>query len=341
MKKRIVAGFLAVVMTVFAIGGCGSSADSDTAAQKSETGSSTETDEGTVLRVAGQSNNVLFAPIALAYHLGYLEEELDSIGVDLEWSVFASGPLANEAVASGEADISYMCDLPAIIAKSSGMEIEVVEGLGYGEKTTGLLVAADSDIESVADLKGKTVGYLVGSFNQHLLALLLAEEGMTLDDVETINLGNEDHETALISGEIDASVTCAPNLTKFITDGEVRLIADGTGIKKSNTIVYALSSYAEEHPLVMEALIRATDRAIEYIEEDPDAAIAFLAEAENIDEEILSQVVQGQVFATDLTDDDITEIESVKDFSVEYDIIANDFDIDDFINTTYLESVHE
>lgn len=108
------------------------------------------------------------------------------------------------AVAAGEADLGFMADLPAIIAKSTGQEIEIVSNVAYGEKAIAVLVSPDSDIKSVADLKGKKVAYATGSYAQHLLALLLDQEGLSLKDVESVNLGAGDQPAALANGQVDA-----------------------------------------------------------------------------------------------------------------------------------------
>lgn len=341
--KKLLSVLLTVSLSLLTLAGCGSENTSDASLaekQNDEAVASADSDEGAVLRIAAQPYS-LFASVYVAHKLGYFEEELDKIGASYEWLEFQSGPLVNEAVAAGEADTGFMADLPAIIAKSSGQDIEVVSGLGYGEKSTAVLVSPDSDIKSIADLKGKKIAYIVGSYNQHLLALLLNQEGLTLDDVETINLTNADHATVLSNGDVDATVTCEPFVSKFTTEGSAKVLADGTGIKKSNMVNYFVKSYAEEHPLVVQAYIRALDRADEYIAENPTEAAELTAEDFGVDAELNEKVMSNMVFTTDLTDEDINEIESVKNFSLEYDIIQNDFDINDFVTTEYLEAVNE
>lgn len=331
--KKFLSILLASALTILTLSGCGTSSAKD-----NSTASETGSESGTVLRIAAQPYSI-FAPVYVAHKKGYLDEELSKIGASYEWVEFQSGPLVNEAVAAGEADMGFMADLPAIIAKSSGQNIEVVSGIGYGEKSTAVLVKPDSDIKSIADLKGKKVAYIVGSYNQHLLAKLLNKAGLTLDDIETVNLPNGDHATVLSSGDVDATVTCEPFVSKFTSEGSAKILADGTGIKKSNMINYFEKSYADEHPLVVEAYIRALNRANDYIASNPKEAAELTAEDFGVDAALNQKVMNNMVFTTDLTEDDIKEIDSVKAFSVEYGIIKNDFDINDFINTKYLEAV--
>ena len=55
----------------------------------------------------------------------------------------------------------------------------------------------------------------------------------------------------------------------------------------------------------------------------------------------MKKIIQNFTYSTELTDDDIKEITAVKDFSLEAGIISEDVNIDEFINTKYLEEVNK
>ena len=235
--------------------------------------------------------------------------------------------------------MGFMADLPAIISRSTGQEIEVVSNVAYGEKGLAVLVGTDSDIKSVADLKDKKVAYATGSYAQHLLALLLDGEGLTLDDVQSINLAAADQPAALANGEVDAIVIWEQYISMLTSEGTAKVLADGTGVKKGNMINYFVSDYAEQHPLVVQAYIKALNRADELIASDPETAAEAIAEDFGVDKDLMIQILGNFTYTTELTDDDIAEIEKVKDFSLEAGIIEQDFDINDFINTEYLDAI--
>lgn len=315
----------------------GSSSDSAYCSCRSITVQAKGEDDRTVLRIAAQPYP-LYSSVWVAYELGYLDEELNA---EYTWTEFQSGPLVNEAVAAGEADLGFMADLPAIIAKSTGQEIEIVSNVAYGGKGVAVLVSSDSDIKSVADLKGKKIAYATGSYAQHLLALLLNQEGLSLKDVESVNLGAGDQPAALANGQVDALVIWEQYISKLTTDGTAKVLADGTGIKRGNMVNYAVSSYAEEHPDVIEAYIKALDRADDYIKEKPEDAAKLVADDFGVEEDVMEKILSNLTFTTELTTDDIDEIKKVKDFSLEEGIIESDVDIDSFINTEYLDAVEK
>ena len=70
---------------------------------------------------------------------------------------------------------------------------------------SSLVVLQDGPIESLADLKGKKVGYSVGGFEDALLGTMLAAADLTLDDIELVNV-NFSLSPSLISGQVDAVI---------------------------------------------------------------------------------------------------------------------------------------
>lgn len=353
MKKRILALALATVLGLGTLTGCGSAAaktaqaadaagadtseNNNTEAAEADTGKTADTSaEGKVLRVAAQSYP-LYSPINAAYELGYFDEEFDAIGASYTWTEFASGPLVNEAVAAGEGDVGFMADLPAIIARSSGQDIQIVSGVSTGERSLAVLVRADSDINDIRDLKGKQIAYAFGSYAQHLLSLVLDQAGLTFDDVESINLGAADSPAALDNGDVDAIVIWEQFITKLTEEGTAKVLIDGTGIKKSNMVLYSVKDFAEANPELIEAFIRATDRGAKYIKENPEAAAAILAPRYNVTEDEMIKIFGNFDFSVSLSDGDIKEITNVADYAFEAGIIANPVDGSAFINTSYLK----
>lgn len=331
MKKTefVVTLVFVAVLAFGAVTGCG----------KSDTKKSTDSKkENTVVRIAAQPYP-LYTPVYVAKNLGFLDEELKKVGAECQWSEFKSGPLVNEAVAAGEADLGFMADLPAIIAKSTGQDIEVVSNVAYGEKGLAVLVKSDSDITSIKDLKGKKVAYATGSYAQHLLALLLDKEGLSLNDVESINLAGGDQPAALTNGEVDAIVIWEQFISQLTSSGEAKVLADGTGIKRGNMITYFVKKYAEQNPDVVKAYIRALNRANEVLKSDPDKAAKTVAGDFDVEEGLMKKIIANFDYHTELTKEDIDEITKVKDFSLQSGIISSDVNIDEFITTKYLDEI--
>lgn len=337
--KKYITWLAVAVVAIGVLSGCGTS--SHTASQEKAPITTTEgTDEGAVLRIAAQPYP-LYTTVYVAHNLGYIDEELQKIGAKETWTEFKSGPLVNEAVAAGEADVGFMADLPAIIAKSQGHDISIVSNIAYGEKALAVLVPTDSSIQSVADLKGKKVAYAKGSYAQHLLALLLEKQGLTLDDVQTVNLNAAEQVTALSTHEVDAIVIWEQYITKLTSTGQAKILADGTGIKRGNMINYFVTAYADKHPLVVLAYLRALNRANEFIKQHPDQAAEATYKNFNVSKEEMTKILKNLTFTTALTEEDVQAITDVKDFSQKVGIIQDDVNMKEFIDQRYLDALQK
>jgi sulfonate transport system substrate-binding protein len=294
-----------------------------------------DTSGKTVLRVGAQPFP-LYSSLLVAHKQGYFEEELSKVNATYTWTLFNSGPLVNEAVAAGSADIGFMADMPAILARSAGQDIQVFAHVAYGERALALLVKNDSPITSLEQIKGKKIAYVKGSYAQHLTALLLEKAGLTFNDIVSVNLAAGDIPSALETNQIDGTVIWEQYVSQLVTSGRARVIADGTGIKKGNMVSYVVRSYAEAHPEVLAAYIKAGQRGSDYIRTNPREAAAAIAPDLRIDVTVVEEIFKNLIFYQNLTSEDIQEIRKVKDYILAEKIISNDVNIDQFITTRYL-----
>ena len=159
---------------------------------------------------------------------------------------------------------------------------------------------------------------------------------MTFDDVESINLGAADSPTALETGEVDAIVIWEQFITKLTEEGKAKVLIDGTGIKKSNMVLYVVSEYAAANPDAIVAFIKGTERGAQYIKDNPEDAAKVLAPIYSVTEDVMAKILQNFDFTVALSDDDITEILTVASYANEAGIIQNPVG-EEFIDTTYLK----
>lgn len=68
-----------------------------------------------------------------------------------------------------------------------------------------LVVLADGPIRSLADLKGRKIGFSVGGFEDALLGAMLERHGLALRDIELVNV-NFSLSPALLAGRVDAVI---------------------------------------------------------------------------------------------------------------------------------------
>jgi putative hydroxymethylpyrimidine transport system substrate-binding protein len=125
-------------------------------------------------------------------------------GLEVELIAPADANLPPKLVAAGRADlaISYQPQLHLQVAQ--GLPLTRI-GTLVATPLNSLVVLEDSPIRSIADLKGSKVGFSVGGFEDALLGAMLARHGLSIDDVELVNV-NFSLSPSLMSGQVDAVI---------------------------------------------------------------------------------------------------------------------------------------
>ena len=129
-------------------------------------------------------NTTTLYPNIVSRELGFCEQE----GIEVEVLSSETTVPYVAFLSNGQADV-VMLDAPQTFqAVNTGQPVSVVyEGMQYAPEALG--VNAESDVQSVTDLKGKTVG-LASDRDRATLSIFLDAEGLTIDDVQTVVVGD-------------------------------------------------------------------------------------------------------------------------------------------------------
>jgi NitT/TauT family transport system substrate-binding protein len=139
-------------------------------------------------------------------------------------------------------------------------------------------ILATNDIKSIADLKGKVVGRASTSVTQFFLNVLLLDAGLSEADIEPVELGAEDAGTAFLLQEVDAAVTWEPFLTQGRQSKHGHVLVDSTQTPGLlvDCIITKVAVF-DKRVAEFQALFRAWDAAVAYVEAHPKEAIEIMA----------------------------------------------------------------
>ena len=145
--------------------------------------------------------------VASAHLRGVLEQEFKKDGIKVSWLFFpGAGPATNEALANGKVDFALQGDLPSLVGRSTGLKTKVLFSTGrFGP--TYVVVPADSNVKSFADLKGKKFSIFKGTNGQITFNRVLEKYGFTERDLRVISQDAYSARTSLATGDIDATIT--------------------------------------------------------------------------------------------------------------------------------------
>jgi len=140
------------------------------------------------------------APLFVAEEMGYFAAH----GLEVEMIAPADPNDPPKLVAAGKADIALSYQPQLHVQVAAGLPLTRFGTLVATPLNT-LLVLEEGPINTIADLKGRKVGYSVGGFEDALLRAMLSRHGLTLDDITLVNV-NFSLSPSLLSGQVDAVI---------------------------------------------------------------------------------------------------------------------------------------
>lgn len=228
--------------------------------------------------------------VALLKGTGLLEKSLEDKSVTVSWSEFSSGPPLLEALAAGALDFGTTGDVPPLFAHASGGDLEFVGAYEGSALGSAILVHKDSGIATLADLKGKKLAFKRGSSAHNIALQLLRTVGLTLEEVEAVDLTPPDAGPAFANGSIDAWSIWDPYtaITEALPDTVTLASADG--VVPSYGFFSANTGFAQDNPDLVKGIIKKLQKAGKAAQNDLDGTVKAFAEATGLPEDILKVV---------------------------------------------------
>jgi len=124
--------------------------------------------------------------------------------LDVEFIAPADPNDPPKLVAAGKADIAVSYQPQLYLQHAQGLPLVRI-GTLIAAPLNSVVVLADSPVKTLADLKGKTVGFSVGGFEDALLGAMLEKNGLKLSDIKLVNV-NFALSSALMTRKVDAVI---------------------------------------------------------------------------------------------------------------------------------------
>jgi len=210
-----------------------------------------------------------------------------------DWKDYSSGsPITNQMMAN-KLDFGVMGDYPLIVngAKfqaTKSLETLYISGTGYNQKGSGnaIVVPINSDIQSLSELKGKSISVPVGSAAWGMTLKALQDLGIR-DQVTIKNQSPPVGAANIAQGKIDAHGDFCPWSEIMEFRGTGRKIFDGSeaGVPYLHGVVVR-KDYAEKYPEVVVAFMKAVIEAGEWVRKDPVMAATKLEKWTGVEREV-------------------------------------------------------
>ena len=212
---------------------------------------------------------------------------------------FNGGNDVIQAFGSGSIDIGIYGSSAGVKAMSPPLDLPislvwVADVIGSAEA----LVVFDAEIETIEDLKGRTVAVTFGATPHYVLLSMLADAGIA-DQVEVINLANDKMPAAARTGQIDAAWTWEPTLTELVETGG-HVVVDSVEAAAKGYVTFDMQTARDEflaaEPEFMAMWTRVQGRAAEMIAEDPATAAESIAAQLGVPPDVAAAQMEGYIY---------------------------------------------
>ncbi|TQW92463.1 NrtA/SsuA/CpmA family ABC transporter substrate-binding protein [Clostridioides difficile] len=242
-------------------------------------------------------------------------KEFKKDNIKVNFHEITTGPEQTQALAAGEIDFLHaLGGTSALIAASNGVELKILNT--YSRSPKGFMILTNNNsIKSAADLVGKKVAGPKGTILHQVLISALDKEGLSMDDVEFVNMGIPEASAALSDGSVDAALIAGPAALKAMKSGS-KLVANGEGLVDGIIVTAVSTDFAEKHPEIVERFMKVEKETLEYVNNNFDEAMEKVAKEVDLSLEETKELYAWYDFSLDITDKDISSLEDTQDILI-------------------------
>ena len=320
LRNKVLTSIIAATVIMTSMVGCSQKGDS----KKSDLS------ELTITHVTAPLN----VPSIVQKNKNMIEEEFKNNGknITVKYAEITSGADQTQALASGDVDILYaLGGTSAVLAAANGADIKILNVYGRSPEAY-TIYSKDASIKSAADLKGKTIAGPMGTTLHQLLVAYLEKAGMTIADVNYVNMSIPDAKAALDAGSIDAALVAGATAYKSKEQG-YNLVTDGRGLTDGVNVVAVREDFYKKHKEEIDLFVKAQTKVNDFINNNHDETMDIVAKELDLDKAAVEEMFKQYDFNIDVKESDRTAIQNVADFMYKTKMIDKEFNTDSlFLN---------
>ena len=202
-------------------------------------------------------------------------------GVNVELKYFDSYTDSLTALATGQVDANSQTLNDTLASVSGGAKQTIV--LVNDNSTGNDQIIVREGINTLADLKGKTIAVEQSTVDHYLLLLALQKAGLTEKDITLKPLLTADAAAAFASGQVDAVGAFAPFTSNALARPGSKVIASSADFPGAipDHLVFT-ADFVRDHPDEVQKIVKTWFDTIKWITENKDAAIAIMAKKADV-----------------------------------------------------------
>ena len=231
------------------------------------------------------------------WHIAAKKELFKAQGLEgVELVNFTTDADLNAALASGQLQCGNIATHTAMNFIAAGLPIKIVLLLDVSMTADAMI--SDGSITDIKSLKGVQVALEEGTTSDILLNYALAQNGMTVADVQKVPMPAADAGSALIAGKVPVAVTYEPYLTLAMQqNNKVKMIySAGENLGLISDVLVVTDEFLKSKPGQIVALVKAWGAAVDDYRKDMPGGRAIISEAVGAKPEELATAFDGVVY---------------------------------------------
>ena len=252
------------------------------------------------LHACNQSTNSTSAAIGITTWIGntplYIAQEqgfFQELGLDLDAKVFSTVAEAFPAFSTGKLDGVAPVTSEAVTLAAQGVDYRTVLVMDTSNGADGIL--ARNSVKQIQDFKGKRVAVQQGGVGHFFLLQVLAEAGLSGNDITIVNTTPDAGAAAYQAGNVEIAYSYSPYMDKAnAAQPDGRIIYNSAKMATAIADIYIFSTkFIEANPKAVAAFVNGILRGLEFLQTNAKAGLAIAASRLNITPEELADQLKG------------------------------------------------
>ena len=176
-------------------------------------------------------------------------------------------------VAAGKADLGLSYQPQLHLHAAQGLPLSRIATIVATPLNT-LVVLKEGPIKTIADLKGRKVGFSIGGFEDAILGAMLEKYGLSIEEVDLVNV-NFSLSPSLIAGKVDAVIGAYRNFElnqmEIVGKPGRAFYVEEEGVPSYDELILIANRKDLNQP-TLAAFVKALERSVQYLVNHPQQA---------------------------------------------------------------------
>jgi len=305
--------------------------------------------EQTDVAIVATRDTQVGAQLAIADALGYFKDE--GLQVSPKW--VQSGDDVVQLLGAGAVPMGCASTFGATLLAAQRIPVHAVQGLADMAGTQGFVLAPNVKLASPKELEGKKLAYTNGNPQILILAKLAKTYGFDMSKVTLVNMQPSEGVVAADKGDVAGLLSFEPFLyrlvalggTKYATGrqswvtGQQQDLGPDDRLLYLNAILMAQDNWIKDKPNTVKAVMRAFDRATEFINSNRPKSVEIIHQGIKIDPAAIDAIMNVNKYTSAITPDIGLSISYLSEWALSIKRIPIAVKPEDIINPTLLASM--